>query len=59
MDCEGNCVEDYGEHEGEVKTFNVVHPQPFKDWGPFDYCENAVKTDIGNGFELTEITESD
>jgi hypothetical protein len=45
-ECEGNCIEKYGEHKGPVRLVTV------KGWRDFHYCENAIKEDTENGLEV-------
>jgi hypothetical protein len=46
--CDGDCPE----HQGEVRKVNVTHPDPFYDWGEFNYCEVAIEKDEADGFEV-------
>jgi len=50
--CEGRCV-DHDECCGQVQYLNVS--KDGKDWGNFIYCETARKSDLENGFILTEV----
>ena len=51
INCDGNCTE----HFGEVRRVNVFDPETSHDWGDFNYCENAVMSDQGKGFIVTDI----
>jgi hypothetical protein len=55
MKCEGNCAqggEDF--HRGDVRYVHVVDPDSGRDWGNYWYCENAVESDQGAGFIVTD-----
>ncbi len=44
--CDGNCIE----HKGDVITVIVYDLERNTNWGKFNYCENAIKSDQINGF---------
>jgi hypothetical protein len=54
LKCEGNCIEDFGEHKGTVKEV-IVSGITFKPM-TFNYCENAIEEDTRRGFTV-EIKE--
>ena len=51
MECEGACER----HRGEVKHVHVS--SPFKDWGFWNYCEEAIRDDIQYGFKVEVIED--
>lgn len=44
--CEGSCEE----HRGEVVRVKVTDTG--KDWGEFDYCQEAIEEDKRRGLEV-------
>lgn len=48
--CEGAC----GEHRGTVRMVRVNDPQ-YKGWGLWWYCDEAIREDRANGFEVIEV----
>jgi len=56
--CEGNCVEDYGFHHGEVVPV-IVSGFHTKKPMRFNYCEQAINIDEGRGFIVTREIEEE
>ena len=46
MECEGNCEK----HDGPVRCVRVYNNS--KDWGIFNYCNEAINEDIRRGFNV-------
>lgn len=44
--CEGSCEE----HKGDVKRVHVWYGS--KDWGEFDYCDQAIEEDERRGMQI-------
>lgn len=52
--CWGNCEE----HRGPVLAVHVTMPgDTGHDWGAFAYCEEAVETDLGRGFQVKPLED--
>ncbi len=51
--CDGNCIEYHGSHKGEVSRVLVTDGE----WDfEFNYCEQAIKDDKSEGFNIHFIT---
>lgn len=61
LECEGACCSsfEYGNeipgHRGTVRHYRVTHGM--KDWGEFNYCEQAVESDTGKGMTCTPVED--
>lgn len=57
--CEGNREEHFC--NGEVRAYHVTDPSSdhIKDWGRYNYCDNAAQLDRDNGFTVTLDGEKD
>lgn len=50
--CEGDC----GEHGDTVKLVRVTDPWG-TDWGLWWYCDEAIRKDRANKFEVIEVPD--
>jgi hypothetical protein len=51
--CEGNCTV----HRGTIKRVEVHDIRNGRDWGLFDYCDEAIEDDIRSGFSVRILEE--
>ena len=49
--CDGGCRI----HIGRIRTVTVVDKDSGRDWGEFNYCQEAIDEDTKRGFEVKEI----
>ncbi len=52
--CDRNCQK----HKGSVKKVKVYSPLSDTNWGEFNYCDVAIKSDRDAGFRVVEIIEA-
>lgn len=50
--CEGAC----DEHTGDIVRVHVWRDEHMKDWGEFNYCEEAIREDRSRGLRVEIVT---